>query len=91
MGWRNENKNAPITIQRKNEKELQVAIADLEERGFELVRVGVYLDEKKGFECKQSSLQRFNKNVFAGTVSFPKHFAVLKRKKPVEMAVPTGG
>lgn len=44
MGWRNENKNAPITIQRKNEKELQVAIADLEERGFELVRVGVYLD-----------------------------------------------
>lgn len=91
MGWRNENKNAPITIQRKNEKELQVAIADLEERGFELVRVGVYLNEKKNFEYKQSSLQCFNKSVFAGTVSFPKHFAVLKRKKPVEMAVPTGG
>ena len=91
MGWRNENKNAPITIQRKNEKELQVAIADLEERGFELVRVGVYLNEKKNFEYKQSSLQCFNKSVFAGTVSFPKHFAVLKRKKPVEMAVSTGG
>lgn len=90
MGWRNENKNAPITIQRKNEKELQVAIADLEERGFELVRVGVYLNEKKNFEYKQSSLQCFNKSVFAGTVSFPKHFAVLKRKKPIELADSTG-
>lgn len=45
MYWfpkRNANKDGKVTITRMNERDLNAAIADLEKRGFELVKRGVY-------------------------------------------------
>ncbi|MFY0521620.1 hypothetical protein ACOMCU_27995 [Lysinibacillus sp. UGB7] len=42
-------------IQRKNDAELDVAIADLEARGFQLVKRGTSSKDVKDFEYKQSS------------------------------------
>ena len=38
---KNRSKNSPVIIRRRTEKELQVAIAELEKRGYTLIRRGV--------------------------------------------------
>lgn len=81
LGWRNENKNASFTIRRRNEKELQQAINDLLERGFEVVKQGSYFEQKKDFTYSQSSTtSRLNRMQFESVDQMKRYYAIIKRK-----------
>ena len=84
MGWRNENKNASFTVRRGNDKELQQAITDLLDRGYEVVRTGEYFVENKSYELNQSSTsKRLNRTHYAGVDHHKRCYAIIRRKMPV--------
>ena len=56
---RSDNPNRPIQINRMNEKELNNAIADLEERGFHLIKRGSSSGERKSYDYQEKKGQKF--------------------------------
>lgn len=63
-------------IQRKNDEELDIAIADLEARGFHLVSRGTSSKEVKDFEYKQSSK---TPKTYKGAATFKKVWAIMEK------------
>ena len=71
-----------ITVNRSTEAELKQAIADLEERGFEVVKVFNSSREHKTFDFRDGA---FNKNRYTGSYSSQKHSAVMRRVEEVRL------
>ena len=90
LGWRNENKNASFTVRRGNDKELQQAITDLLDRGYEVIKSGNYYEQKRDYTYAQSTTRKgLDRRKFEGIDQYQRHYAIL-RKKPIELADSTG-
>lgn len=63
-------------IQRANDEELNIAIADLEKRGFKLVNRGKSSKDIKDFEYKQSSK---TPKTYKGARTFHKVWAIMEK------------
>lgn len=64
------------TIQRKDDEELDIAIADLEARGFRLVSRGTKSKEVKDFEYKQGSK---TPKTYKGATTYNKVWAIMEK------------
>ena len=71
------NWNGEVKISRRNEAELNVAIADLQARGFEVIRQGSNEYEKKHFDRRHNCLD--NRAVFTERSIYSTCWAVLKK------------
>lgn len=67
-----------LTINRKNDDELEVAIADLEARGFVVIRRGSNENEKKFYDRKYNSIS--NRAKFSDRDVYRNCWAVLRKK-----------
>lgn len=70
------NPHQPFRIQRLNEKELNLAISDLIERGYEVVKRGVDQSEHKSFNYRENQGQKFR---FTSSETRKKCWAIMKR------------
>ncbi|WP_332649714.1 hypothetical protein [Lysinibacillus sp. 54212] len=70
--------NGEVKINRKNESELNIAIADLTARGFEVIRQGSNEQEKKHFDRRHNGLG--HKSVFSESSVYKNCWAVLRKK-----------
>lgn len=79
------------TIIRRNDKnEVDVAVSELIARGFTLIREGVSQEDTRAYF--NNFVTRKDGLTLGGACnSNVKYYAILERKKPVEMAVSTGG
>lgn len=68
--------NGVVNINRKDEAELEKAIADLTARGFEVIRRGSNEHEKKHFDRRHNCLS--NRAVFTDKSVYKNCWAVLK-------------
>lgn len=68
-------------IQRKNDEELDIAIADLEARGFRLVSRGSRSKDVKEFEYKQSSK---TPKTYKGATTYSNVWAVMEKSNHKE-------
>ncbi|MCK1996822.1 hypothetical protein MPH47_06200 [Psychrobacillus psychrodurans] len=66
----------PIRIQRRNDEELNQAIADLEERGFKLKSRGSRSEERKNFDYRE---KRGNKLHFTDSETHSRCWAIMQR------------
>lgn len=87
--WRS-NKNEPIRVNRKSEEELKLAVSDLLDRGYEVIKSGNYYEQKRDYTYAQSTTRKgLNRRKFEGIDQYQRHYAIL-RKKPIELADSTG-
>lgn len=68
----------PIRIQRQNEAELDMAIEDLEKRGFVLQKRGTKDYTINEINYKPSSLRPYK---YAGTTMHKQHWAVMRKEE----------
>lgn len=82
---KNSPKNGPVTIERIREDELEAAIADLEKRGYELVKKGVRNDVNVEYQQTRSDHLTANLNSRRKQLLQPidsvKLYAIMKRKQ----------
>lgn len=64
------------TIKRKNDDELDIAIADLEARGFQLIKRGTNSKDVKDFEYRQSSK---TPKTYKGATTFSNVWAIMEK------------
>ena len=82
---KNRNKNGPVTIERTREDELEAAIADLEKRGYELVKKGV--QNEVNVEYQQTRTDHLTANLnsrrkqLLQPIDSVKLYAVMQRKQ----------
>lgn len=82
---RNSNKNDPVTIERSGSDELDAAIAELEKRGYELIKRGIRNDVNVEYQQSRSEYLTANLNSRRKQTLRPidtvKQFAIMQRKK----------
>lgn len=85
MSWNNKNKNNPIQIQRRDPDELNVAIEELEKRGYQLIRRGFIENKDIGYDSSRTDF--LTKNAFSSRrrlldpVDTIKYYAIMKKEK----------
>lgn len=89
-GGRSSNGNLSFIIKRWRKDELEKAILELESRGFEVVGRGEREVVANSWSYSDSKLKYENAYAMQGTQGGRMYYARV-RKKPVEMAVSTGG
>ncbi|MEX3621892.1 hypothetical protein [Viridibacillus arvi] len=70
-----------ITIKRVKEYELDNAIADLEQRGFELIKRGEQHKEVKQFNREGNSITHLSKFRYSDHRDINTYYAVMRNKK----------
>lgn len=82
---RDGNKNGPVTIERSNPNELDAAIAELEKRGFELIKRGMRNDVNVQYQQVRSEHLTANlgarRKKTLKPVDVVKEYAVMQRKQ----------
>lgn len=82
---KNSPKNGPVTIERTRKDELEKAIAELEKRGYELVRKGV--KNEIDVEYQQTRVDHLTANLnsrrkqLLNPIDTVKLYAIMKRKQ----------
>jgi len=82
---KNSPKNGPVTIERMRKDELEKAIAELEKRGYELVRKGV--KNEIDVEYQQTRVDHLTANLnsrrkqLLNPIDTVKLYAIMKRKQ----------